>query len=339
MVGAISEGGQSFWKAGSGRWAGEQLHRALKNKGSFGPEDLRTLDTLRRDEWIAFDEALVEEATIRLRGVAALMGAGLTVPVSGAMGKTVFQYEKVSDMNDAEVSLDGRARTEDDALVFDLSSLPLPITHKDFNISLRTLLASRNRGESLDTTQARVAGRKVAEKVESMLFVGGPTFGGNRVHGLTTQGDRNTGAHGTNGLWTSYPTKTGANMVADVLTMMTGLETDRYFGPYILFLPRNYSTIIENDFKANGDLSIRQRIQQIDGIRQVVVCDQLTASNMVLAQATLDVMAMIEGESIQTIQWDMLGGMEVNFKAFAIEIPLIRSDKTGRSGVYHMSGT
>ena len=335
---ASLSGGRAFLSSGSGRWAGEQLMRALKTRGTFAPADLRTLDTLRRDEWIAFDETLIEEATLRLRAVGAVIAAGLTVPVTGAMGKTIYQYEKMSEMNDAEISLDGRSRTEDDAATFSLSSLPLPITHKDFGINLRTLLASRSRGESLDTTQARVAGRKVAEKIESTFFLGGPTFGGNAVTGLLTQADRNTAAHGTNGLWSSYPTKTGANMLADVLTMMTALEGDRYYGPYILFLPRNYGVVIENDFKADSDKTIRQRLAEIDGIRSIVVCDQLTASNMVLAQASVDVMAVIDGEPVQTIQWDIEGGMEVRFKAMAIQVPLIRSDNSGRSGVFHMSG-
>jgi hypothetical protein len=38
---------------------------------------LRTLDTLRHEEWKYFDDALVEEAVIRLVGVADLIAAGL----------------------------------------------------------------------------------------------------------------------------------------------------------------------------------------------------------------------------------------------------------------------
>ena len=40
----------------------------------------------------------------------------------------VFQYEKITDMNPAAVSMDGMAKTEGDRQEFELASLPLPIT-------------------------------------------------------------------------------------------------------------------------------------------------------------------------------------------------------------------
>jgi uncharacterized linocin/CFP29 family protein len=330
------EVGKTFWNAASGKWAGEQLLKALQSGKGISPAALRTLDTLRKDEWIAFDEALVEEGMIRLRGVADLMAAGLTIPVANAMGKTVFQYEKVSDMNPALVSMDGAVRTENDRQEFDINSLPLPITHKDFFINLRTLTASRERGESLDTTQVRTAGRLVSEETERMLFLGGKTFGGNPIYGYTNHPDRNTVSFVTNGNWVQAA-KTGENILEDVLLMIETAQADRMYGPYWLYVPQNSSVKLEEDFKANSDKTIRQRIMEIDGIRSVRVVDQLTANNIILVQATVDVTCMVEGIPLQTIQWDIEGGFVINFKAFTISIPLIRSDNDGRSGVVHMT--
>jgi uncharacterized linocin/CFP29 family protein len=334
--GARVDVGSRFWGGSSGKWAGEQMLRALKEGRGLTPAALRTLDTLRKDEWKAFDEALVQEAAIRLRAVADLYGAGLVKPITNGLAKTVLEYEKVTDMNPATTSLDGMTRTEGDRQEFSLSSLPLPITHKDFWINLRTLMASRERGEALDTTQVRTAGRLCAEAAELMLFAGGKTFGGLPIYGYLTHPNRNLDTFGTNGNWAAAA-KTGADCLEDVLSMIALLEADRMYGPYWLYVPSNSSTKLEEDFKANGDQTIRERLLKVDRLEKITVVDQLTANNLVMVQATSDVVQMVEGEALQTIQWDIEGGFQINFKAFQIQVPLIRADAQDRCGIVHMS--
>jgi len=335
-VAVAVDNGRQFMTGASGRWAGERLLQALREGRAISPRELRTADTLRKDEWKAFDEALVEEGMIRLRGIADLMAAGLTIPVTGAMGKTIMEYEKVTDMNPAEVSLSGVVRTEDDRQEFTLGNVPLPIIHKDFNLNLRTLTSSRNRGESLDTSQARVAGRLVAEMLEQMLFLGSKTFGGSPIYGYLTHPDRNQIDFATAGeLWNAAG-KTGEEILLDVLAMIAAAEADRFFGPYWMYVPSNFSPKLEEDFKSNSDKSIRQRLMEVDRIAKIQTVDQLTASNVVLAQATQDVVALVTGEPLQSIQWDIEGGFVIKFKAFQIAVPLIRSDAQLRSGVVHL---
>ena len=332
---AAVQGGGDFWGGASGRWAGERLIEAMKAGKEISPAALRTSATLRKDEWVAFDEALVEEGIIRLRGIADLIAAGLTIPVANAMGKTMLEYEKVTDMLPAGVSLSGVPRTEDDRIEFESDSIPLPITHKDFDLNLRTLVASRTRGEALDTTQARVAGRLVAERQEQMLFQGGPTFAGKAIYGYTNHPDRNQVAFVTNGAW-NLVAKTGANILEDVLLCIAAAEADRYFGPYWLYVPSNFSLKLEEDFKANSDRTIRQRLLEIDRLDSIKTVDQLPASNVILVQATRDVTALVTGEPLQSVQWDIEGGFILKFKAFMIQVPLIRSDAQNRSGVQHL---
>jgi len=323
----------------SGRWAGEQMLAAMNAGKPFNAGVLRANGTLRHEEWKHFDNALLGEALIRLQGVQDLIGGGLTVNVPNSLGKTVFSYEKNTFMDEAIVSMDPVTRSENDGTEFDLSNLPLPITHKDFYLNLRTLSASRERGEPLDVTQTRMAGRTVAERTEKMLFQGhAPKFGGLTIYGYMTEPNRNVAVFGANGNWaTSNTAKTGENILADVLTMIAALEADRMYGPYWLYVPRNSNTKLDNDFKANSDLTIRQRLMMVDGLQKITGVDQLTDNNVILVQATLDVAAMVLGENLQTVQWDVEGGFRINFKAFQIAIPLIRSDIQGRSGVCHMS--
>src|SRR5262245_24650748 len=94
--------GKSFLSGPSGRWATEKLAQAMKEGKPISPAAWRTADLLRKDEWKHLDEALIAEAAIRLVGVADLQAAGLTIPVANAMGKTIFEYERITDMNEAE---------------------------------------------------------------------------------------------------------------------------------------------------------------------------------------------------------------------------------------------
>lgn len=323
----------------SGVWAGQQIMKALNQFGDVSMADLRTLDTLRKDEWLFFDETLIAEAAIRLRGVANLLAAGLVRNVPNSFGKTMFEWEKISDMSGANVSMDGMVETENDRVEFTPTYLPLPITHKDFHINMRTLIASRNRGEALDTTQVRIAGRVIAEKTEEMLFLGGKSFGGTTIYGYTTHPDRNKIAFGTGGDW-NLAAKTGEQYLADILSMIGVLEADRYWsGPYWLYIPSDVAVRFEGEFKTQSDRTIRERLLSIDRLAAIVTVDQLPSGNVILTQATEDVAVMVQGEPLQTIQWDYNGGMQINFKALQISVPLIRSDPQGRSGVVHMNAT
>lgn len=330
-----ASGNQAFFQAASGRWAGERMLKALQEGRPLSAAELRTCTTLSKDEWVQFDAAAVEEGAIRLKGIADLISAGLTIDVPNALGKTLLEYERVTDMDPAITSLDGLARGDNDRQTFALDSLPLPITHKDFNISIRTLAASRERGETLDTMQVRTAGRLVAEQLESMLFLGGPTFGAGIIRGYTDHPDRNTGSFGA-GTW-SASARTGAEIFTDVQTMLVAANAARFYGPFWIYVSGNMSAKFEEDYKANGEKTIRSRILEIDGIERIQVVDQLTADNVIMVQATRDVTALVDGEGIQTVQWDIYGGMAVAFKVMAIQVPLIRSDAQQRSGVFHMS--
>jgi hypothetical protein len=328
--------GKSF--IGGGSWAGQQLLKALQSgRYDISPESLRTLDTLQKDEWVAFDTALVEAGVIRLRAAADHIAAGNTIPVANGMGKTIFQYELVGDMNPADVSMDGNVMTEDDALNYTLGNLPLPIIHKDWSLNIRTLAASRERGEALDTTQTRVAGRLIGEKLEDMLLNGlSKQYLGFPIYGYTTHPNRNTSGFGTNGDW-GQAAKTGENILADVDTMIAALSADRFYGPYHIYVPADAANKIAQDYKAASDKTTLSRILDNPQILSVKVADQLAASNVVMVQPTRDVASIVTGEPMQTIQWDINGGFKIQFKGFTIQVPLVRADSDGRSGVYHMT--
>lgn len=339
--GAAVSTGRGFFRGSSGKWAGEQFMRAMASGSDMSPAALRTLDIMRNEEWKFFDQELIEGANDRLVAVADLLAAGLVTTIPNGLAKTVLEYDLMGDMDPANVSLDGVTRAENDRLLFETAGLPLPITHKDWYLNLRVLLASRTGTVPLDTTYIRVAGRKIAEATEDMLFNGGKQFGSLPIYGYTTHPNRNTAAFGTGGNW-SQTAKTGDQVLTDVFTMIAGLERDGHFGPYWLYYGgsstgTNPALKLAEDFKAASDKTIQQRILETGRISKITPADRLADNNVVLVDPVADTVKMISGEPLQTVQWDFEGGFQINFKGFQILVPLIRADQDGRSGIFHMS--
>lgn len=343
--------GHAFTRPRGGSWATARFAEAIKTGQALTGALFRTNDVLRHEEWKHFDEVLVEEYLRRIVGVADLQSAGLVRPVANSLGKTEFDYEQVTFMDDAHVSISGLTQTDNDRQEFAQGQIPLPMTHKDFWLDLRTLTSSRERGESLDTIQVRTAGRVIAEAAETLLFQGGGAFGNalKKVYGYTTSPLRYTDNYGTGGDWTAsnFGTKTAPEIINDVLHMKQTLVNHRHYGPYWLYVSTDSEVTLDQDYVtgtpsaglAAANKTIKERILMISQIEKVQVSDFLPAATVVMVQADMNTVAWVQGETLQTIQWDADGGFKINFKAFQIGVPLIRADIQGRAGIFHMNAS
>ena len=297
---------------------------------------LRTNDTLRKDEWKHYDAAVLKVAQERLIGVADLMGSGLVYNMANGLGKMVLEYENVSTIESAQMSMDAVTRGNNDRVEYDLVSLPLPIIHKDFQINIRVLNASRTTGESLDTTMAELSARMVAEKMEELLFTGSSlySFGGGIIYGYLDDPNRNTGSL-TAG-WTASAAS-GTTILTDLRNMKQASIDAKHYGPWQVYIPTAYETVLDDDFKAASNKSIRSRLNEMEGVRGIKVADKLTAANVVMVQMTSDTIRWVNGMSPTTIEWQTDGGMVFHFKVMAIGVPQTRSDQEGNSGIVHYS--
>jgi uncharacterized linocin/CFP29 family protein len=322
---AVSSGNELF--------GGSMGKRLLAS--NFNVNSLRTNDVLLYDEWKEIDRVVLQAAQVRLRGVADLLGAGLTYNVDG-LRKTVLGYQDAGDIEAAELSMDGLTKSRRDRPTYNTSYLPLPIIHKDFAMSARELNETRAGNQPLDTTMATLSARMVAEKAEELLFLGSSsfTFGGGTIYGYTDHPNRNTFTLSVQ--WDSS-SATGETILQDVRDMKQAAINDRHYGPWIIYIPTNYETVMDDDFKANSDKTIRQRILEVEGVQDVRVSDKLTANEVIFVHLSADVVRMVEGLNITTVDWETEGGMQLNFKVMAILVPQIRADQNGRSGIIHGS--
>jgi hypothetical protein len=317
------------------------------DKNSYAKVPYNYAATLRRDEWKSLDEAVLKISETRLNGVQDLISKGLVYNLGNGMGTTVFEWHDVSDALDADLTMDGVTRAQGDRPVFQHNYLPLPIIHADYEINTRVLAASRNLGNPLDTTMAERAGRKVAEKLENMLFTNTTYAWGtkddrdrNTIYSYINHPDRNQVTLSDYGSWDD--SAVSARLILNSVLKMKQTSIDDYhYGPWMLYIPMAYETVLDEDYEDTGTTStgktIRERILAISGIQDIKVVDTLPTDNVLLVQMTSDVVRLVRGMGIQNVQWMTEGNMVHKYKVMTIQVPQIRSDQNKKSGIVHMA--
>lgn len=288
--------------------------------------------TLRKDEWKHYDTAILKAALQRLRITSFLESKGLVYNIPNGMAATVLEYEDMSDMEAAGISMDAVTRGDRDRPEFDINYLPLPIVHKDFTLNIRALNASRTTGAPLDTTMAEAAARKVAEKIEEMILTGASAyaFGGGTLRGLLDFPNANSvtlEAH-----WDDSAAD-GETMLSDTLSMKQASINARHYGPWVLLIPTGFETAVDEDFKSNSDKSARSRLLEVSGVEDIIVCDLLTADNIVLLELTAETFRLVKGMGVTVVEWETEGGLVVHYKVMAIIVPQPRADQDDRCGI------
>ena len=305
-------------------------------KESYKDIPIQTYATLRRDEWKQLDEAVLAISEKRLGGIQDLIDNGLVFNLANAMGTTVLEYHDMSDAMSAELSMDGVTRGLGDRPDYGVNYLPLPIIHVDYEINARVLAASRSLGNPLDVTSAERASRKVNEKLEELLFTNTSfRFGGGIIYSYLSHPDRNPVTLGTN--WDASA-KTGADIIDDVLSMKQASINKFHYGPWMLYIPTAYETVLDGDYDATTPgTTIRERILKISGIKGIKIIDTLPANNVLMVQMSTDVVRLVRGMGIQNVQWQTEGQTITKYKVMTIQVPQVRSDKDGNSGVTHLA--
>lgn len=304
--------------------------------------------TLRTLDWIQLDEAVVKSAKQRMRVSKDLREAGLVYMLPNGIAKTVLQFQQQSDISGATISMDGLRQSESDRPTFTTVNFPIPIIHKDFSYPLRQILASRTGYSPLDTTTAELAGRRVAEQVEqltlgssSAAFTGVATYGygGASIYGYTNWPSRLT-------YTITLPTAAGwtpQNTIDDILAMKTLSQQSNHFGPWMLYFGLAWDKYMDEDYKPTfNDTTLRQRLRTIDGILDARTVDYIGTQavpdySLIMVQQTTDVVRMVIGMDITTVQWESHGGMQLNFKVMCVMVPQLRTDAAGQTGIVHGS--
>lgn len=301
--------------------------------------DLRALAPLPERSQVLVDKAVVEVGLQRLTFVADLLAEGLVYNLSDPLSVTQLEYYKSNKVGNAQRTMSPSARGENFLPDMLPSRLPVYLTTSQFEIDIRTLKMSQRVGMPLDTANVKSSTRSVNEAIEDAAINGATTLDGQPLYdaGYSAPGLLNAPNANTHTITTNWSTATGAQILADIQTMIGKLQTDLKYGPYNLYTSTSWSNYLDNDYStAKGENSTRDRISKlVHGGRPLRIrsADFMPANTAVLVQMTSDVVDLVSGQMPTVIPWTSLDGFTVHNLVMAIQIPRFRSDYSGNSGV------
>lgn len=295
---------------------------------------------LRKDEWEELDRAIVQAAVAPLNMTQRMITAGLTRPLGG-LGTLIAQYNQISEMTAANVSLSGNASGQKDRVDYDLVGVPVPVIFKEFELNQRYLEASRRLGDSIDTANGAAAARVVGEKVEDLLINGDSSvnLNGNTIYGLTSHPDRNTDTATNLG---GGDFGTISNIIPTFSGILSALKADNYRGPYGVFVADTQYDQMAHQFYSDGSgQNALNRVLQIPSIQFIDSSAWLDAGEVVVVHLSKDVVELAYVQQywpITNLEWTSGDGMQSNFKVMTVFAPMVKSDYNGRSGIFHATG-
>lgn len=308
-----------------------------KDKGKDVNLRTNATATMTKDEWLILDESVERAAKEKLRAIDDLRSRGLVRNIPQGMGKTVIQWQRISDITGARIGMDPISQSEADRPVTDLVNVPLPVIWKDFHFTLRDIMVSQNQGVGVDDDTAEMAGVKVAELAEQLLLgvTGSYSYGGGTVYGYTNHPDRitKTITLPTAGGWT------GQTLLDELLDAIQLAQNKFRYGPFMLYHSPAWSKYLDNNFTAAyAGGSVRARLSQIKKLAGIEQLDFLTGYKLLLVQMDGDTVRIAIGMNVTTVRWESHGGFQENGKVLAMMVPLIKSDINGNTGLVEMDG-
>lgn len=293
---------------------------------------------LEKDEWKTLDENLVEIAQEELVVVNALREAGLTT--NEDLSTLIHEWQGTNEFGDADVDMAAESSGTEDASTFSLHGVPLPIVHKSFRIPYRTLLASRNRGQGLDTQNQNKAARAVMEGLDDLAVNGwGSTVEGYQAYGLTNHPDRNTQS-GTSD-WDDFTNNDADTVRGDILDGVEILENDNYgMGNtgYLYMLGRGaYQALRRWDTGTDQERGLLERLRDEFGDIEFINAPTLDDGEAIMLKPVEDVVELAVASDIQNVEWESNDGFTTHMKVMASITPVVKSDDSGQSGVLHQT--
>lgn len=302
-------------------------------------DGLRVNSILRRDEWDQMEAAVLQVSEEELVAVQDLRSMGL-VKTLGSEGTLMSSWSTGSDMTDAEVSMEGRSRSQNDLQELKTSGVPVPVIFKDFDIGRRMLAASRQMGDGLDTTNAMKAARVVVRKEEDILFGGSNiVMNGNTLYGYTNHPNRltDTATNYGGGSWGTAITNI-LPTIAGAINAMNGINRYRRFGLYIS--QTQYNLAAMSYYTDGSGQTPLDRIKGLDAIEFVrsVPASRLAGGTAVLVHMVSDNVRMVETVPVSPLEWTSGDGMTHSFKVMTIASFELKPEYDGTLGVCHITG-
>lgn len=278
---------------------------------------------LPRDAWVDMSDTVTDVVRDELRLVSDLVNTVGThsVPLSAKLDTWTI----TKTTGEAEWAMTPDIATGESSTGFDHDGTPVPIAFDPFSIGFRDEPVDSSRMEgSLETQHAANSTRLVAEAIES-AFVDGADYDfqvydsnqGYDFYGMTDHPSTATGT--TTADWTTDNTV----VRQDFRDARGVLKNDRnYTPPFTVYLGTDYYDVLDDaDPEGDGNLTIRDRVENLSGIASINELDALPAKSMLMFKATSDVLEVGQATDVQTVQQEDM--FRDHFLVMAAQYPRI----------------
>jgi hypothetical protein len=332
------------------------LQGAILRLGAMNRElsvpGLRSLSPLSDKAQVLVDKVPVQVGLERLAVVAALMEAGLTYDLPDPLSVTQLEWDQESKVGGARRTMLPTSRGEN-ALI-DRKHLRLPIycTLGDFSMNIRLLKMSERVGAPLDTSTIEQEVRRVNESIEDATIYGATTLDGQQlvdssynVPGmLTPPGTANVTTLSVDWTAANVIGTTGPAMAADVLAMVAKANAANKFGPFMLVIGTTAGAVIQGQFSLYQTGTIQNMLESMKfgspgQNLKIVIADRMPntvggpTQQVALVQMTSDVIQIVNGQAPTVVPYTSLDGWTLFWTVLAIQVPRVRADYNGQSGI------
>lgn len=329
---ALGETGKTV--LGLGRTAGgdyNQIRRAYQEKR------LRAnATTLREEDWKLIDRTLLTVAMapqVIANYLFNWSGGALRFTFDG-FSATLLGRDSISQSAPAEIGMRPSQRTPNSRQVYTRTYIPLPFIYKDYDMDYREVRMSQKQGTPIDASLAADAGFQVGDLVEDAFVNGRSTalvYKSTPLYGLLDfPGTQNV----TIGAAWDASGKTGVQIVNDVLEMILASTTKKHYGPWVLFVPDAWRTVLARRCYDYDARNVQQVLKDIDGIQDVLVAPKLPANKPLLIELSPNTVQVAEGMPTANIPWEGPQPYEdLHMKVITMRLARLGQDYDGNCGI------
>ncbi|SNZ18160.1 hypothetical protein SAMN06269185_3271 [Natronoarchaeum philippinense] len=342
QIRANSERGPSFWETLDGAFTMGYLNPQPQANAS----PRANAQLFDYDEWANRSDEIIDEVDLELTLLDDALGIDT---VNSDLSFTVYTEQAESNMQtEAEVSMDGQAKGDEDGTATLPVGVAQPIIHVDYSIGARDQAQSQNMGSDKEARKAEEAGRLIREKEDEIMLNGwgidvqGPNGGTFSVDGYLTTDARITGS--APGTWTSSSL---SNVQDTVEQMVEELETlgpnndrnlmPRSRGVYLYYNQTHNSVLDKADPRGDGNQSVRQRLQQDHPYVTLRETPFIPDGEAVMVVRDSRVMSVVNAQGPTNLSWEP-GPMATRYKALSSRVPFFRSTYDDILGVVNYDG-
>jgi len=302
--------------------------------------------TLDFDEFEDRDEDNLQEYRFNLSMVDDVIQAGYTVDSS--LARTVYTRQRESKWEvEGERSMDGRARSNQDEAVLEIFGVPIPIAHVDYEISARKQQQSQNFGEDIETRKARQAGRILREVEEQQMENGwGPTVEDSNGNVLSVRGYKDSEVAITGSAEGDWGTATNIlDTIDSILNALESQTAENNRGPdpenqgiWLYYHPNQRSDLRAADPRGDGNMSVRDRIQQDYPFVDLRPAGTLSDGEVIGVVQDPRTVEVINAQAPTNLSEDVDFGLATQYKTLSARVPFVKKTYDGIKGTVYYTG-